>query len=148
MTVSRSRNIVDLPQVFQKAFVDKAQEKLFFARSGIDKEAARFVAAYTEYKEKRAFSQSQYGATGGFVDFHQVSSQPGFRKPRLERVVDKEVDKIAGPITPGGLTPASRLASSMRIGKPRITSPSGPSIGDIAKPKGFGGKLPGATLSA
>lgn len=133
----------------------KTREQVLAARrasyktAGLNKEAAQLVAAYREFREKLSFTQSQYGATGGFVDFHQVSSQPGFRKPSLGRVVQKEADfaaKTAGPITPTGLTPSSRLASSMRIGKPRVTNPSGPSIGDIAKPQGFGKKIPGATL--
>lgn len=94
--------------------------------------------------QKVSFQQSQYGDTGGVVDFHQVSSLPGFRKPKLNAPVET---KQAGAITPSGLTPKARLSSSMRIGAPKVTSPSGPSIGDIAKPKGFGQKLPGATLS-
>ncbi len=223
-------------------------------------------------KEKKAFEQSMYGSTGGFVDFNQTSSQPGFRRPHpsassfkktpdalhgvkaasflteeeslyklasdvnigqwwdqvggphlakggsheefhgmmnsagippnvqskfkriaaeryprpspfqaaasavkfkvspemlnrikgtalgaagvggalggialAKHVFSKPKKKEAGIITPTGITPASRVASSMRIGAPKITSPSGPSIGDIAKPKGFGSKISGAT---
>ena len=101
--------------------------------------------------EKEAFTQSAYGSTGGFVDFHQVSSQPGFKKPRLDKVLDKEGDfeqksKKAGAISATGLTPAARLNSSMRVGQPKVTNPAGPSIADIAKPKGFGKAQPGATI--
>lgn len=118
--------------------------------------------------KKVAFQQSGYGATGGYVDFHQISAQAPFRRPSLQTAVDQKVDalygvktsgvldelvremaqedtKEAGAMTPVGLSPASRLASAQRIAKPKITAPSGPSIGDIAKPMGFGRKIPGAT---
>jgi hypothetical protein len=44
------------------------------------------------------------------------------------------------------LTPAGRLARSMSVGAPKMSAPPGPSIADIAKPKGpkFGGPIPGA----
>lgn len=105
---------------------------------------------------KEAFNQGQYGSTGGFVDFHQVSSIPGFKRPSLATAIEKksdfndmepaEKDKRAGVMTQTGSTPAAMLSSAKRIGAPKVTSPSGPSIGDIAKPKGFGMKIPGATL--
>lgn len=100
---------------------------------------------------KQAFTQSQYGSTGGFVDFGQVSHQPGFRVPSLAAPIKKTSDfeeekkKKAGAIIPTGLTPASRLASARQVGMPRITPRSGPSIADISKPKGFGMPMPGAT---
>jgi len=190
---SRRVLLGDVVQTAEKVLANEAQDRTFFGKGRkktASEHAALFAAAYREFKEKAAFTtsqystpiegpkvarqessqpgprrpslgrvlekaaftQSQYGSTGGFVDFHQVSSQPGFRKPSLGRVVPKEAaflkdkEKSAGTITPTGVTPAARLSSAMRIGSPKITNPSGPSISDIAKPKGFGKKLPGATL--
>ena len=45
------------------------------------------------------------------------------------------------------LTPASRLSSTQQVGAPRTTSPPGPSIAEIAKPRGYGRVLPGADKS-
>lgn len=98
-------------------------------------------------KLKAAFQQSMYGSTGGFVDFHQVSGQPGFKKPSLASPIAVAKQKEAA-LTSTGLTPAARLSSGMRIGKPKVSAPAGPSISDIAKPTGYGMKLPGATKSA
>lgn len=44
-----------------------------------------------------------------------------------------------------GLTPMSRLSSSQAIGAPKVTTPPGPSIAQIAKPKGYGRPISGAT---
>ena len=45
-----------------------------------------------------------------------------------------------------GITPASRLATTMRVGAPKVSAPPGPSIADQVKPKGanFGIGIPGA----
>lgn len=65
----------------------------------------------------------------------------------FDRQLEKERAKKAGVMSPTGVTPAARLSSSMRIGAPKVTAPSGPSIAAIAKPKGFGTPIAGATLS-
>lgn len=45
-----------------------------------------------------------------------------------------------------GITPAGQLAKTQSVGAPKVTAPPGPSIADIAKPKGakFGIGIPGA----
>lgn len=40
--------------------------------------------------------------------------------------------------------PKGRLSITQRVGSPKVTAPSGPSIADVAKPEGFGVKAPGA----
>ena len=57
--------------------------------------------------------------------------------------VDK-LKKKAGAMVQTGLKPMGMLSSAQRIGKPKITNPGGPSIGDLSKPVGFGTKIPGA----
>jgi len=168
-------SITSIPaEEFQQKLKERDGKKLAFATSQYSTpiegpKTARPESSQPGFKtlslrhpmEKQGFTQGQYGSTGGFVDFHQVSSQPGFRKPRLDVAVEKAADfeeieeqlkekeKKAGALTPGGLSPASHLASSRRIGLPKVTNPSGPSIGDIAKPKGPGSgtKIPGATVA-
>jgi hypothetical protein len=73
------------------------------------------------------------GATG--VPHRQESDLPPFRTPRLDRGIQKQ-----------GMTPASQLEKSTHIGAPRASAPPGPSIKDIAKPKGahFGTGIAGA----
>jgi hypothetical protein len=46
----------------------------------------------------------------------------------------------------GGITPAGHLASTQRVGAPKVSAPPGPSIADISKPKGahFGTGIAGA----
>ena len=41
------------------------------------------------------------------------------------------------------ITPAGRLAQTMRVGAPKVSSPPRPSIHQIAKPPGIGRPLPG-----
>jgi len=49
-----------------------------------------------------------------------------------------------GAKTAMGLTPASRLNSASAIGAPRVSAAPGPSIAQIAKPKGYGMPMSGA----
>jgi hypothetical protein len=43
------------------------------------------------------------------------------------------------------ITIGGRAAQARKVGMPKTTAPPGPSIGDIAKPVGYGEKIPGAT---
>lgn len=89
---------------------------------------------------------------GGFL---MASNIPPLRQLPLEGVVEKKGMTLAefiahpfwGPTKQAGIptTPAGQLAKSQAIGKPRVTPPAGPSIAQIAKPKGFGTPIPGAT---
>ena len=129
--------------------MDKAREKgnlrRFMDEYEQEKTAPKVAEVAEAKKEKTSlFSESQYsGGTGG-GGFVYTSGLPSFTAPGLESTVQQ---KKAGAMTPIGLSPASRLASSQRIGMPKITSPSGPSIANIAKPKGpgTGRAMPGTT---
>lgn len=95
---------------------------------------------------------------GGFA---MASDIPPFRAPNLRTGIQKAGDMLpdgitynAGDFKPvkftkrGGaaLTPAGRLAQTNAVGMPKVTAPAGPSIADIAKPKGpgFGTGIAGA----
>lgn len=56
------------------------------------------------------------------------------------RIYAEETAKQAA----AGITPAGRLNSTKAIGAPKLTSAPGPSIAQIAKPKGFGTPMSGA----
>lgn len=79
---------------------------------------------------KAAFAQSQYGSTGGFVDFNQTSDLPPFKVPDMAK---KVTAKTAAPFN--------------AFSKPKLKAP-GPSIAQQFKPKGFGRPLEGATQGA
>lgn len=80
------------------------------------------------------FSTNQYSGVMNPAPMVYASGIPGWKEPPV-KAVKKEAS---------GITPAGRLASSRAIGAPRATAAAGPSIAQIAKPKGFGTKLPGA----
>lgn len=73
--------------------------------------------------------------SGGGGNPHRMASDiPPFRAPRLDRAIQKEG------------SPSSDLRQSQSVGAPKATPPPGPSIADIAKPKGpgFGTGIAGA----
>lgn len=88
------------------------------------------------------FTESQYsGGTGGppFVLVSGLANKP---PPRLDAPLglDSELRKKQGEaklafMGQKGSTPAGHLASGSVQGGPKITTPSGPSIASIAKPK-------------
>lgn len=95
---------------------------------------------------------------GGFA---MASDVPGFRVPNLRTGLQKAGDMLPENITynasdfkpvrftkrgAAALSPAGRLAQTKSVGMPKLTAPSGPSIADIAKPKGpgFGTGIAGA----
>lgn len=84
---------------------------------------------------KMAFQVSQYSGPLSYGAFKQESKLPPFHAPSLAAPVEKK----AAPTTPAGL-----LSMSRGVGYPKITTPGG-SIAEIAKPKGFGKPLAGAT---
>lgn len=53
-------------------------------------------------------------------------------------------EKEASAASTGAMSPAAKLTSAQRIAGPKTTGFTGPSIADIAKPKGFGQPMPGA----
>jgi superfamily II DNA or RNA helicase len=61
----------------------------------------------------------------------------------------EEFDVFVQKLKEAGLTPASQLSKTQSIGAPKATPPPGPSIAQIAKPRGarFGVGIPGAFKS-
>lgn len=103
-------------------------------------------------------SASQYSGPLSYGAFKMTSGIPAFRAPEMTRqdsshqpagwMVGAGKHASVG-IASGALnnanTPAGRLAASQRVGAPQIKAPSGPSIAEISKPKGFGMPLAGTT---
>lgn len=103
--------------------------------------------------DKVAFSQSGFGTAvslgpwggnGGYHESYQGSipiPSPVTKDPNIKQGGNAGPQKTAGiPLTPKG-----RLAASQREGKPRSSSPGGPSISSVSKPIGYGRPLPGTT---
>ena len=96
------------------------------------------------FKIKQGFATSQYSGSqgGGRPRYHSMI--PPWRQPQL---------KTAGPPPPKeksaaiGLTPASRLSQTQKVGAPKASAPPGPSIAQVSKPIGFGKPKPGAIKS-
>lgn len=78
------------------------------------------------------------GTFGGAGPRNGISDIPPFRRPQLARAIQKT--------GMAGMTPAGHLAKTQSVGAPKAAAPPGPSIADIAKPRGarFGSAIPGA----
>jgi len=106
--------------------------------------------------EKVAFQTSEFSGPLSYGRFPMVSSQPGFRAPNIRakpfqnrpQQIHTGNMKLGALLSPTAVgSPKSQLGSSMKIGRPRFTAPSGPSVHQIAKPKGFGSPIPGSKKS-
>lgn len=86
---------------------------------------------------------SQYSGPLSFGPFKQTSQIPPFVSPRMTK---EESAKLAASMNTatGAMSPAGKLNVTQRVGAPRTQGVSGPSIADVAKPKGFGSPLAGA----
>lgn len=89
------------------------------------------------------FTKAAAGAPtrGGFL---MSSEMPGFRAPSLRSPAAQAPQQIVTKLGSVPTTPAGLLASSKRVGAPRVSAPPGPSIAQVAKPVGFGRPKPGA----
>lgn len=83
-------------------------------------------------------SASQYSGPLSFGPFKQTSQIPPFTAPPIEQA--KTASSVAAT---GAMGAAGKLHTSQRVGAPKTTGFSGPSISEIAKPKGFGKPLSG-----
>lgn len=95
------------------------------------------MGAFVRELQKEADVSPAVPWNGGTGNPHRMASDvPPFRAPRLDRAIQKE----------GSMSPAGQLNKSQHVGAPKSTAPPGPSIADIAKPKGakFGIGIPGA----
>jgi hypothetical protein len=91
-----------------------------------------------EGEEKAADVSPAVSWNGQFGGAHrQQSDIPAFRAPILSRAVQKHANVSS---------PRGQLSKTQHVGAPKVTAPPGPSIADIAKPKGehFGIGIPGA----
>lgn len=100
------------------------------------------MAALVDEIIKMAFAVSQYSGPLGYGGFKQESYIPPFISPSLKTAGPPSQNKKKTAAT--SLTPAGRLVQAQRIGKPRATTPSGPSVAQISKPVGYGKTMPGA----
>lgn len=105
------------------------------------------MAAFVDELEKHAFAVSQYSGPLGYGGFKQESYIPPFRSPTL-KTAGPPSQKKKKAAAAAAFTPAGLLRASQRVGKPRATTPAGPSIAQISKPVGFGTTLPGAGKGA
>lgn len=97
-------------------------------------------------------------------NFMMASDLPPFRAPRLDRAIQKDGEMLPDFVTyePGDFkrvdpmkkkanagTLKGSLAKARAVGAPRVGAPPGPSVAQIAKPRGpgFGGPAAGANKS-
>jgi hypothetical protein len=97
---------------------------------------------------------SQYSGPLSYGGFKQTSQVPAYTAPAMTKY-DPSLE--AAPSATGGaktaasmaatgaMGAAGKLRTAQRVGAPKLTGFSGPSISQIAKPKGFGTPLSGAT---
>lgn len=94
---------------------------------------------------------SQYSGPLSYGPFKMTSGIPPFRRSSATKR-DESLEGAAwmygenkeAAAAMGALSPAAKLTSAQRVAGPKTTGFSGPSIADIAKPKGFGQPMPGA----
>lgn len=168
------RNVADLEgkkQTTTKALEDEhAAAKLTRIKAGIvgtyglvagaamHKANTRSDNAARKKKEAGAgvgagMSTSQYSGPLSLGSFKMVSGAPAYSEPALEQ---KKASAFFAELnvlmkSAGGMNTATdamhaagRLHTTQSVGAPKTTAPAGPSIADIAKPKGFGTPLAGA----
>jgi hypothetical protein len=109
---------------------------------------------------------SQYSGPLSYGPFKMTSGIPPFRRQAMTKNDDslegaawqtggnKEAAallagfeaglKEASTAATGAMGAAGKLNTSQRVGAPKVTGFAGPSIADVAKPKGFGTPMPGA----
>lgn len=126
-------------------------------KKGLERAIDRFAPAAGAIKKAEGAP-----TRGGFA---MASDIPPFRAPNLRTGIQKAGDMLPDGVTynasdfkpvkftkrgAAALTPAGRLTQTNGVGMPKVTAPPGPSIADIAKPKGpgFGTGMAGAFKSS
>lgn len=123
--------------------------------------AAGSTAAALRLKKKEAgvgvgssMTASQYSGPLSLGRFKMTSPAPGFTSPEMES--KKEASAFVDEFLKlwkeaGGMNTATgaqhaegKLHATSSVGAPKMTPPPGPSIAQVAKPKGFGMPLAGA----
>lgn len=92
-----------------------------------------------------SMTASQYSGPLSFGRFKMESQIPAFTSPGMSKE-ESGGAKTAGSMNTAtdAMSPAGKLNVTQRVGAPRTQGISGPSIADIAKPKGFGTPISGA----
>lgn len=101
--------------------------------------AMDFAASY----DPGSFRTSQYSGPLSYGPWILPSLLPPGEDQPLDVTVERK--KQAASLVPSITgTPKAKLTTAQKIGQPKMTSPSGPSIADVAKPRGYGLPQPGA----
>lgn len=112
-------------------------------RHGKAKEAGMGVGA--------GMSTSQYSGPLSYGPFKQESGIPAFVSPNMTKTdprLEAPAYAVGGDKTAeagtGAMSAVGKLRSAQRLTAPKTTGFAGPSIADVAKPRGYGKPLPGA----
>jgi hypothetical protein len=92
---------------------------------------------------KQAFNLNMYSGNLNPPKLRHESSIPPWSEPPV-KTAGPPSEKLKGKIAAAPMQPMARLNKARTIGTPKATGPKGPSIAQIAKPKGYGEPLPGA----
>ncbi len=144
--------------------VDKEDAKVYATRAGLGLATyAGGMGALLHHKKNKSkqkeagigvgagMTASQYSGPLSYGPFKMTSGIPPFRRQAMTKN-DESVDPDAWMVgenkqaaaATGAMSPVGKLMSTQRVGAPKTTGFAGPSIADIAKPKGFGLPMPGA----
>lgn len=87
---------------------------------------------------------SQYSGPLSYGPFKMTSQIPAFTAPSMTKEESGTKAAASMATATDAMSPAGKLNVTQRVGSPKTTGFSGPSIADVAKPKGFGTPMPGA----
>lgn len=87
------------------------------------------------------FSTSQYSGPMSYGPWILASGLAS-QDPSLDAPVTRKQAASLMPTTPA--SPKTGLTAARKVGQPKLTAPTGPTIADISKPQGFGLPLAGA----
>lgn len=92
--------------------------------------------------DKEAFNTSMYDSGMSAPRVNQVSGLPTLKSPSLTSPLQKLSGNLVGSKEAMATTPAGRLLSARRVGQPKVSPPSGPSVADQVPT--WGQRQPGA----
>lgn len=130
--------------------------KKLLSRKDTEKEKTSAMSGVTPAKPWAANEYADMGKMGAGAStrggFLMASEVAPWRQPKLHTAIQHEPQQIVEKMgaaraewlqkRAGATTPAGRLASSHRVGLPKVSAPPGPSIADTVPT--FGQRLPGA----
>ena len=92
--------------------------------------------AAEDFGGHEGFTVSQYSGVMNPPKLPYASGIPGWREPPVKTTGEQQ--KV------GMLSPSAQLSKAKAVGAPKLSTPPGPSIAQISKPKGYGMPLSGA----